>query len=261
VSFRFFWKFCLRYPNLARKFIRKLNARRLPPGYAVDEHFNPPYNPWEQRLCAAPDGDLFEVLSSGQASMVTDHIESFTETGIQLQSGRHLDADIIVTATGLNLQIAGGIDLSVDGMRVSYPDTVIYRGTMLSGVPNFAMAIGYVNATWTLKVGLLCEYFVKLLDYMDAHGHDAAWVVADPHMPTRPLLDFAAGYVQRALDQLPKQGPVAPWLMSRDYFDDRKLLRTGQLVDEHLHFSHARADGTIPNTHGRNATEPKACLS
>jgi cation diffusion facilitator CzcD-associated flavoprotein CzcO len=239
---RLVWKFCQRFPNGARRLIRNVNTKLLPVGYPVDEHFKPPYNPWDQRLCAVPDGDLFRVLSDGSAEMVTDHIASFTETGIQLQSGRHLDADIIVTATGLNLQIAGGIDLRVDGRAVDFPETVIYRGTMLSGVPNFALSIGYTNASWTLKVGLLCEYFVRLLSYMDEHGHDAAWAVADPTMPTRPLLDFGAGYVQRVVDRLPRQGPAAPWLMSRDYLDDRKLLRSGDLVDEHLHFANARTD-------------------
>ncbi|HWJ82166.1 MAG TPA: NAD(P)/FAD-dependent oxidoreductase [Nocardioides sp.] len=239
---RLVWKFCQRFPNAARRLIRRVNAKMLPEGYPVDEHFNPPYDPWDQRLCAVPEGDLFRAIRNGSAEMVTDHIETFTETGIQLTSGRHLDADIIITATGLNVQIAGGIDLSVDGRPVSYPDTVVYRGTMLSGVPNFAMAIGYTNASWTLKVGLLCEYFVQLLSYMDEHGYDAAWPVADPDMPTRPLLDFEAGYVQRAMATLPKQGPAAPWLMSRDYLDDRKLLRSSSLVDEHLHFSAATAD-------------------
>ncbi|MDQ4045545.1 MAG: NAD(P)/FAD-dependent oxidoreductase, partial [Chloroflexota bacterium] len=201
---RLVWKFCQRFPNAARRFIRRVNTKMLPEGYPVDEHFNPPYNPWNQRLCAVPEGDLFKAISNGSAEMVTDHIASFTETGIQLESGRHLEADIIITATGLNIQVAGGMDLSVDGRAVDYPETVVYRGTMLSGVPNFAMAIGYTNASWTLKVGLLCEYFVKLLAYMDEHGHDAAWVVADPAMPTRPLLDFGAGYVQRVMDRLPR---------------------------------------------------------
>ncbi|HUP98824.1 MAG TPA: NAD(P)/FAD-dependent oxidoreductase [Aeromicrobium sp.] len=239
---RLIWKFCQRFPKAARRLIRWVNAKMLPEGYPVDEHFNPPYNPWDQRLCAVPDGDLFKAIRNGSAEMVTDQIETFTETGIQLKSGRHLDADIIITATGLNLQLVGGIDLSVDGRPVSYPHTVVYRGMMLSGVPNFAMAIGYTNASWTLKVGLLCEYFVRLLSYMDEHGHDAVWPVADPDMPKRPLLDFAAGYVQRSIDSLPKQGPAAPWLMSRDYLDDRKLLRSGPLVDEHLEFASATAE-------------------
>jgi cation diffusion facilitator CzcD-associated flavoprotein CzcO len=234
---RLTWLFSQKFPDAARKVLRRLTAKMLPEGYPVDEHFNPPYNPWDQRLCLVPDGDLFRSIRNGRASVVTDRIATFTETGLLLESGEELEADIIVTATGLNLQIAGAIDLSVDGRPVSFPDTVVYRGTMLSGVPNFSMAIGYTNASWTLKVGLVCEYFCRLLAHMDAHGHDTAWVEAEADLPTRPLLDFEAGYVQRSLDQLPKQGPAAPWVMSMNYYDDRRLLRSGSVVDEHLHFS------------------------
>ena len=234
---RLTWLFSQKFPGAARKVLRWLNVKMLPAGYPVDEHFNPPYNPWDQRLCLVPDGDLFRSIRNGRASVVTDRIRTFTETGILLESGEELEADVIVTATGLNLQIAGAIDLSVDGRPVSFPDTVVYRGMMLSGVPNFCMAIGYTNASWTLKVGLLCEYFCRLLTYLDTHGYDTAWAVADPDMPTRPLLDFGAGYVQRSLADLPKQGPAEPWLMSMNYHDDRRLLRSGSVTDEHLHFS------------------------
>ncbi|AZG46500.1 flavin-containing monooxygenase [Gordonia insulae] len=236
---RLLFELCQRFPSVARRMIRKINASQLPEGYPVDTHFNPPYNPWDQRLCVVPDSDLFRTLRKGKASIVTDRIASFTETGILLESGAELEADIIVTATGLNIKIIGGIDLTVDGRPVSMPDTVVYRGMMLSGVPNFALAIGYTNASWTLKIGLLCEYFCKLLTYLDAHGYDSVWAVADPAMPTRPLLDFGAGYVQRALETLPKQGPEAPWVMSMSYYTDRRLLR-GDVADEHLHFSGVR---------------------
>jgi monooxygenase len=235
---RILFELCQRFPKVARRLIRKINESQLPAGYPVDEHFNPPYNPWDQRLCVVPDADLFRTLRSGAASIVTDRIDSFTEDGILLESGQELEADVIVTATGLNIKIIGGIDLSVDGEPVSLPDTVVYRGMMLSGVPNFALAIGYTNASWTLKIGLLCEYFCKLLAHMDSHGHDAVWAVADPSMPTRPLLDFGAGYVQRALDTLPKQGPEAPWVMSMSYYTDRRLFR-GSVVDDNLRFSGA----------------------
>ena len=147
-----------------------------------------------------------------------------------------LEADIIVTATGLNLQLLGGMQLSVDGRPIKPSETVVYRGMMLSGIPNFAMAIGYTNSSWTLKIGLLCEYFCRLLRHMDDNGYDIAWAVADPAMPTRPLLDFGAGYVQRSLADLPRQGPAAPWLMSMNYEHDRKLLRSGDVADENLHF-------------------------
>ncbi|WAC53593.1 flavin-containing monooxygenase [Gordonia sp. SL306] len=243
---RLLFELCQRFPSVARRMIRKINASQLPEGYPVDTHFNPPYNPWDQRLCVVPDSDLFRTIRKGKASIVTDRIATFTETGVLLESGEELEADIVVTATGLNIKIIGGIDLSVDGRPVSLPDTVVYRGMMLSGVPNFALAIGYTNASWTLKIGLLCEYFCQLLTYLDRHGYDSVWAVADPAMPTRPLLDFGAGYVQRALATLPKQGPEAPWVMSMSYYADRRLLR-GDVEDEHLHFSgaHDRAGKSV----------------
>ncbi|MDL9948441.1 NAD(P)/FAD-dependent oxidoreductase [Gordonia sp. ABSL11-1] len=236
---RLLFELCQRFPSVARRMIRKINESQLPEGYPVDKHFNPPYNPWDQRLCVVPDSDLFRTIRKGKASIVTDRIASFTENGILLESGEELEADIIVTATGLNIKIIGGIELTVDGHPVSLPDTVVYRGMMLSGIPNFALAIGYTNASWTLKIGLLCEYFCKLLTYMDAHRHDSVWPVADPTMPTRPLLDFGAGYVQRALATLPKQGEKAPWVMSMSYYADRRVLR-GDVADENLHFARAR---------------------
>lgn len=244
------WRFCQSFPKTARKIIRSVNARMLPEDYPVDEHFNPPYDPWDQRLCAVPDGDLFRPLRSGKASMVTDRIATFTEAGILLESGQELEADIVVTATGLNLQLFGGIEVQVDGRPLSPTDTVAYRGMMLSGVPNFAFAIGYTNSSWTLKVGLLCEYFCRLLGHMDANGHDTAWAVADPDMETRPLLDFDAGYVKRSLADLPRQGTAAPWKMSMNYYDDRLVLRRGDVVDADLHFSDAatraaRATGSV----------------
>jgi monooxygenase len=243
---RAIWQFCQRFPGAARKLIRTVNAKQLPEGYPVDEHFNPPYDPWDQRLCAVPDGDLFRAIRGGRASVVTDRISTFTETGILLESGRELEADIIITATGLNLQLFGGMRLSIEGRPVDQSETVVYRGMMLSGVPNFAIAIGYTNSSWTLKIGLLCEYFCRLLAHMDQHGHDAVWAVADPDLETRPLLDFGAGYVQRSLADLPKQGPAAPWLMSMSYHEDRRLLRDGGVVDEHLHFSDRRSRGAAP---------------
>ncbi|WP_110241549.1 flavin-containing monooxygenase [Nocardioides gilvus] len=235
-KFRMFWRFLRRFPHQGRKVIGAVNRRLLPDGYPVDVHFNPPYEPWDQRLCLAPDGDFFAAISRGDAEVVTDRIASFTETGIQLESGEHLEADVVVTATGLRIQTFGGIELSLDGEPFDQRRAVAYRGVMLSGLPNFAFAIGYTNNSWTLKVGLLCEYFCRLLSHMDAHGYDVVVPVAEEGMETRPLLDFAAGYVQRAIDTLPLQGTEAPWLMSMDYIADRRTLRTGALVDEHLHF-------------------------
>ncbi|AUG75418.1 Flavin-binding family monooxygenase [Kitasatospora sp. MMS16-BH015] len=235
---RLVWRFCRKYPQAARRLIRWVNSRQLPPGYPVDLHFNPPYDPWDQRLCAVPDGDLFRAIREGRASVVTDRIARFTEQGLLLESGRELAADVVVTATGLNVQAFGGIRLTVDGREVRLPDTVAYKGMMLSGVPNFAFAIGYTNSSWTLKVGLLCEHFCRLLAHLDAHGYDTCRPQpADPGMPTRPFLDFGAGYVRRAVDSLPRQGDRKPWLTSTDYREDLELLRSGGVVDPELRFS------------------------
>jgi monooxygenase len=226
-----------RFPTAARRVIRYLNARKLPPGYPVDVHFNPRYNPLDQRICLVPNGDLFAAISNGSASVVTDTIETFTATGIQLSSGTHLDADLIVTATGLQIQMFGGMTVTVDGNEPKLSEAVAYKGMMLTGVPNFAFAIGYTTASWTLKVGLLCEHFVRLLDHMDTHSHDICCPVSPLGMETRPFLDFKAGYIQRALDKLPKQGPGFPWLTSADYVSDVKLLRHGPVADPNLRFS------------------------
>ncbi|WP_299951840.1 NAD(P)/FAD-dependent oxidoreductase [uncultured Modestobacter sp.] len=236
------WRFCQRHPDRARKLIRWVTAKQLPPGYPVDEHFNPPYGPWDQRLCAVPDGDLFRAISDGSAAVVTDRIATFTERGVLLESGRELPADVIVTATGLNLQAFGGIALTVDGAEVRLPETVAYKGMMLSGVPNLAYAIGYTNSSWTLKIGLLCEHFCRLLTHLDRAGYDTARPeVADPTMPTRPLLDFGAGYIRRAVDQLPRQGDRMPWLTSMDYRADVAMLRTDDVTDPELHLSRAHS--------------------
>jgi monooxygenase len=240
------WRFCQKHPKAARRIIRRINARMLPAGYPVDEHFNPPYGPWDQRLCAVPDGDLFRAIRDGKASVVTDRIETFTENGIRLASGRTLEADIVVTATGLNVQAMGAMTLEVDDRRVSLADTVAYKGMMLSDVPNFAYAIGYTNSSWTLKVGLLCEHFCRLLTYMDARGYDTARpVVANPRMPLSPFLDFGAGYIRRVLDQLPRQGDQAPWLTSMNYAGDVELLRSLPVEDAELRLSTARAAAPV----------------
>ncbi|NMO34937.1 NAD(P)/FAD-dependent oxidoreductase [Streptomyces sp. GMY01] len=243
---RVVWSLCQKYPRAARRVIRWVNARQLPKGYAVDVHFNPPYDPWDQRLCAVPDGDLFRTIRAGKASVVTDRIASFTEKGVLLESGRELPADVVITATGLNVQAFGGVRLTVDGREVRLPDTVAYKGMMLSGVPNFSYAIGYTNSSWTLKVGLLCEHFCRLLAHMDAHRYDECRPEpADPRMPTRPFLDFGAGYVRRAVDSLPRQGDRMPWLTSMDYRDDVKLLRADSVVDPELRFSRAGGAGGL----------------
>jgi cation diffusion facilitator CzcD-associated flavoprotein CzcO len=234
---RLFYEFCRRFPKRARALIRALNVKRLPLGFPVDEHFNPPYDPWDQRLCAVPDGDLFAALRSGRASVVTDRIQTFTERGLLLASGKELPADLVITATGLNMQILGGIKLTVDGEPVRFADKLVFKGMMFEGVPNLAVAIGYTNASWTLKIGLVCEHFCRLLAHMDRH-HYAVCVPerTDPNVQTRPLLDFGAGYVKRSLDDLPKQGTAMPWLTSMDYALDEKMLRKGPVADPNLRF-------------------------
>jgi monooxygenase len=231
------WRFCQKYPNAARRVIRFVNKVSLPKNYPVDVHFNPPYSPWEQRLCAVPDGDLFKSIKAGKASVVTDHIDTFTAGGIRLKSGQELPADIIVTATGLNLQLFGGIALTLDGEPVDLSQKVAFKGMMLSDVPNFAFIVGYTNSSWTLKVGLLCEHFCRLLAHMDQHGYAAVRPrLPSPDMPTRPLLDFGAGYVQRALKLLPRQGTSGPWVMAMDPNHDAQVLRHGPVADPCLVF-------------------------
>ena len=228
---------CRRHPRAMRRLIRALTDKQLPEGCPVDVHFKPKYDPWDQRLCVVPDGDLFKALRRGSASIVTDHIDTFTERGVRLRSGRELEADIVVTATGLNLLAFGGIQLAVDGHDVALPDTVAYKGMMLGGVPNFAFAVGYTNASWTLKVDLACEHFCRLLAHADAGGHDAAVpTLEDPAMPTRVLLDFQAGYVLRSLDQFPRQGTSAPWQLAMSYAKDVKALRHGTVADGAMRF-------------------------
>ncbi|MFI8513323.1 flavin-containing monooxygenase [Streptomyces sp. NPDC085460] len=231
------WRFARRFPTATRKLIRATNARHLPAGFPVDEHFSPPYAPWDQRLCADPGGGLFKAIGAGRASVVTDRITTFTEDGVLLRSGRELRADVVVTATGLDIQLLGGMRLTVDGRDVSPADSLLHRGTMLSGVPNLNIAIGYTHASWTLKIGLLCEYVCRVLAHMDRHGHDTARPESEPGLPTRPMLDFGAGYVRRALDRLPRQGPEAPWATSTSYRSDRRLLRRDGIADGHLRFS------------------------
>ena len=226
------YKLCRRAPRLMRRLIRRDTVRRLPAGYDVDTHFNPRYEPWDQRLCLAPDGDLFDAISRGRASVVTDEIETFTESGLKLASGRELAADIIVTATGLNLLALGDMQLAVDGVEVDLPRTVAYKGVMLGGVPNLAMAFGYTNASWTLKADLIATYVCRLLTYMDEHRRTICTPLAPtPSLPTEPFLDLKAGYVLRSLDEFPRQATTEPWRLHQNYFRDVTLLGRGPIDD------------------------------
>ncbi|HEY5261838.1 MAG TPA: NAD(P)/FAD-dependent oxidoreductase [Solirubrobacteraceae bacterium] len=236
-----------RRPGLMRNLVRKGLERQLPAGYDIDTHFNPDYNPWDQRLCLVPNGDLFEAIGQGRASVVTDRIDAFTEHGIKLQSGAELEADVIVTATGLNLLALGGIEIAVDGLEVELAKTMSYKGMMLSGVPNFAFAVGYTNASWTLKCDLTCEYVCRLLKHMDELG--CAQCVPrnrDPSVRELPFLDFSSGYVQRSIDKFPKQGSKAPWRLHQNYALDIVNLKFGSVEDGAMEFSGTRSAVRAP---------------
>jgi monooxygenase len=218
---------------------------RLPEGYDVERHFGPSYNPWDQRLCLAPNGDLFKTIRAGKADVVTDTIDHFTATGVQLASGAHLDADIIISATGLNLQLFGGATISRNGQPVDPGQRVAYRALMLEGMPNAAFTFGYVNASWTLKADLVSVYVCRLLNYMDEHGYDTV----EPASPGAdverlPFTDMSSGYFARAMDLLPKRGSSGPWQIRHNYFWDIHALGRAPIDDSGLHFTKHRA--TVP---------------
>jgi monooxygenase len=226
-----------RRPNFMRRLLRKGVEKALPPGYDVDKHFNPTYKPWDQRLCLVPDGDLFEAISSDRADIVTDLIETFTEKGLKLESGDELEADVIVTATGLNVQFLGGTELTVDGEAVDVAGAMTYKGMMLSDVPNLAFTLGYSNASWTLKVDLTSEYMCRLINHMDKHGYRQCVPRAGDSVVPEPIIGLNSGYVLRALERLPKQGSEEPWKLRQNYAIDLRALRHGPVVDEAMHFS------------------------
>ena len=229
---------CKKWPRRMRKALMGWAQRQLPEGYDVRKHFGPHYSPWDQRLCLVPNGDLFRAIRHGKAEMVTDTIERFTPTGIRLNSGAELQADIIVTATGLNLQLFGGATTSIDGQPVDLTKTTAYKGMMLSGLPNMVYTVGYTNASWTLKADLVSEFACRLINYMDDNGYDT--VVVDepaPDVEERPFMEFTPGYVLRSLDELPKQGSRTPWRLNQNYLRDIHLIRRGKIADEGLRFS------------------------
>jgi monooxygenase len=235
------YQLCQKYPARMRKMLRDGAAKRLPAGYDVDTHFNPVYDPWDQRMCMVPDGDFFQAIRSGKADVVTDHIEAFSETGIRLRSGANLEADVIVAATGLNLLPLGGIGLAVDGEAVSVPERVAYKGMMLEGVPNLAFAIGYTNASWTLKVDLVCAYVGRMLRFMAERGYASVTPRLPPEgMATSPFIDMTSGYFERARHLLPRQGERAPWRLRQHYFKDAGLYR-GPIDEKNLQFRPAAA--------------------
>jgi cation diffusion facilitator CzcD-associated flavoprotein CzcO len=223
-------------------------------GTDVGTHFTPRYNPWDQRLCIVPDADIFKAVKSGRAEVVTDTIDRFTESGIRLASGRELEADIVVTATGLALTAIGGIALHVDGRPVELSQALAYKAVMLSGVPNMIYTFGYTNSSWTLKADLTARYTCRLFEYMDRHGYAVATPERGPDIEPQPFIDLSSGYVQRASELLPKQGSKAPWHVTQDYLRDLLTLRFGRIADGTLKFAQGPAPAasrTTPATAGR----------
>ena len=231
------YAFAQKQPKLLRKLLLKSIEMQLK-GKVDMKHFTPSYNPWDQRLCVVPDGDLFKILRSGQASIETDQIEQFTEKGILLKSGQHLDADIIVSATGLEIQILGGIKATIDGKPMDTSKHMLYQGIMVSDVPNMAMIIGYINASWTLKVDIAAEYICRLINYMDKNGYDEVIAQGDQTelMEDTVMGSLSSGYIARAADVMPKQGKHAPWNVTNNYLADRKILKNARFDDGVLKF-------------------------
>ncbi len=235
------YNYCVKHPARTKRWFMKLAARQLPEGYDVDTHFNPSYNPWDQRVCLVPDGDFFAAIKSGDAEVITDHIEEFTAGGIKLRSGKELQADVVITATGLNLLPLGAVELTVDGEPVQIPERVAYKGMMLDGVPNLAFALGYTNNSWTLKVDLVAKYVIRMLTFMRERGY----AVVTPRLPasagqTTPYIEMSSGYFERSRHLLPRQGHDAPWRIKQQYFKDAALYK-GPIDTEALEFKAALA--------------------
>jgi cation diffusion facilitator CzcD-associated flavoprotein CzcO len=238
----YFFNRARKKPEQTKTGILKLAQQQLPEGYDLS-HFTPRYNPWDQRLCLIPDADLFRSISEGRASVVTDEIETFTETGVRLVSGRELPADLIVTATGLDLLFIGGAKIIVDGREIEMSAQFAYKGMMYSGVPNFASVFGYTNASWTLKADLTCRYVCRLINHMDANGLASVTPqLRDSDVAPEPWLDFSSGYVQRSISKFPKQGSKAPWKLNQNYLLDLRDLRGASLDDGVLTFAKAGSE-------------------
>ena len=227
-----------RHPALVKRALRFGVRTQLPSGYDIDTHFTPTYDPWDERMCAVPDGDLFKAIGSGAASVVTDHVETFTERGLLLRSGTELEADVIVTATGLELLFLGGIQLSVDGEVIDVASRLTYKGMMLEGVPNLAFAIGYTNASWTLKCDLTAAYVARLLNHMRRTGfRQCAPVNRDPSVAAEPLLDLRSGYIQRGAGRMPRQGSRFPWKVYQSFLRDYRAMKLRRVDDDVMQFS------------------------
>ncbi|MGZ4841063.1 MAG: flavin-containing monooxygenase [Candidatus Angelobacter sp.] len=247
VSFMtYIYQLSQRFPNFVKKGIIKKAQKQLGTDFDVETHFTPRYRPWEQRMCLIPDADMFEAIKSGRASVVTDQIETFTERGILLKSGKELEADIIVTATGLAMQAFGGMELTVDKQRVDPGQVLAYKGVMMSGVPNFASVFGYINASWTLKADLICNYACRLLNFMDRKGVLQVTPRPVDESAVAPFVEnFTPGYIQRALASWPKQGRKKPWRVYQNYLRDTISLKWTRVDDEGLEFSNPVAEAPL----------------
>ncbi|MAT83832.1 MAG: FAD-containing monooxygenase EthA, partial [Gammaproteobacteria bacterium] len=237
---RFFYNRARTKPERVKQMLLKQVRKELGDEY-TDKHFTPSYNPWDQRLCLIPNADLFDSIREGSADVVTDHIDAFTERGVRTASGQEIEADIIVTATGLKLQVLSGVEFAVDGERVNFPDTFSYKGMMFSGVPNLVQTFGYINASWTLRADLTAEYVCRLLNHMKATGMRQVTPELreeDRDMQALPWIDdFTAGYMQRAMHLFPKQGDRGPWRNTQNYALDKKMIRHAPLEDGALRFT------------------------
>ena len=258
---QFFFRIARTRPEKFKERIIEMIRDELGENFDVDKHFTPNYAPWDQRLCLVPDSDLFNALKSGKASMVTDHIETFTANGIKLKSGETLDADIIVTATGLKLQLIGGADILVDDVKVDPGNVLNYKGVMISNVPNLGITFGYTNASWTLKADLTSEYFCRLINHMDKNGFVSVMARLD-EMPldTEPFLNFSSGYIQRDIDTLPRQHRKKPWRLAQSYRSDLMNLRFGKIEDGVLEFRRANEMRTS-ESRIRNQAKPQPAVS
>jgi cation diffusion facilitator CzcD-associated flavoprotein CzcO len=253
----YFYRLMRRRPEAAKQAIIRMAQKQLGPDYDVETHFTPVYNPWDQRLCLAPDGDLFTAITSGKVSMVTDQIEGFTEKGIRLRSGNELAADIIVTATGLTMKLMSGVQLVVDGVQVDLAKTLSYKGMMYSDIPNLASAFGYVNASWTLKSELIAQYICRLLHYMDRHGYTRCTPRRlDGTTAEDPVVTLSSGYVQRAIQSLPRQGTQKPWKTYQNYVRDLISFRFNAVDDGTMEFT-SRGAGVIKQTEAGQTREKK----
>jgi cation diffusion facilitator CzcD-associated flavoprotein CzcO len=245
----YFFQMCRRAPNMAKRMLRKALLKELPPDVDYDAHFKPTYQPWDQRLCLVPDADFFLAMKAGRVSVVTDHIANFTKTGILLKSGKELQADIIVTATGLKLLACGGIRISVDGKVVEPGRALTYKGLMLSDVPNLALCVGYTNASWTLRADLASIYVCRLLNHMDKNGYTECLPRKDdPSVEPRPLLGLNSGYIQRGIDHFPKQGSKRPWLLPQNYIRDMLIMKYGAIDDGTMVFTNRPAHAPAKET-------------